>query len=609
MRKEYIGNIEEVLNGIYAGAEHGDSVTDRHSSPVSPRDNPGIVPFLDWENYGEEWAKRRLQEIEQPKGAGDEKESDEPNQTTGGNADIEIENKDRPTYEDLNDGQRRSHDTFVEGVRNGKQQLSLIHGGPGTGKTFVTSVIVDSLQSQGTICRACSFMWSAVFQLHVACPKASIHTMFGLSRSTVNCKFIASDQGPRNLAAVRLRMGNASVIILDEVSCTDAPLFVSIDVVLKAAYPEKRELRFAGFSVLCLGDFCQLPPVSSSLASLLSLFSSTRGAWASASDPESRVSLQAAELMSHFKRLLLTEQMRAAEDAAHTAMIDGFSLNNTTAPLTQAHVANMQRLSSNLLLKDPAFYDAKVAVQSNEERRQFNRLMTISFAKRLGQPVFRWLEEMRVGRAGNSAGISGAERSRAWVEAGCHELEVLFVRGMPVVISHQGKLGDESWGIANGQPGTAHSFAYRDSVEFTIPDDALGDTAAGSIIDIRQPYFVNVQLQEKSGKPGEVIPLKLRSSQDSFIQYLKHAPKSTRVALATATPSFNTHSLQPNFALTYNKLQGATLDRLVLVLNDLDAVKLGTMTVHKLYVALSRVRRGLHYAIYPARKSDLRYFI
>ena len=53
-------------------------------------------------------------------------------------------------------------------------------------------------------------------------------------------------------------------------------------------------------------------------------------------------------------------------------------------------------------------------------------------------------------------------------------------------------------------------------------------------------------------------------------------------------------------AITYEKLQGATVDRVILLLTDNDGAKLGNITIEKLYVGLSHVRKGEHFAIWPA---------
>lgn len=74
-------------------------------------------------------------------------------------------------------------------------------------------------------------------------------------------------------------------------------------------------------------------------------------------------------------------------------------------------------------------------------------------------------------------------------------------------------------------------------------------------------------------------------------------------------PSVLDHTVEQGFVFTYNKLQGATLDRLILVLNDLTKCKLGDMSIHKLYVALSRVRNGRHLAIFNMNDEELEYLV
>ena len=602
IRQQYIDAMESSFRSIYPAPEQADRAPPLVAGSFQGPVHHG-VPFLEWANFGEDWAMDRASELKQPKpppeitnNGGQEDGA----LATGVDGEAPVAHS-RPTYEDLNDGQKEGFDSFVHGVIAGEQRFVLIHGGPGTGKTYAASAIVDHLQSAGSKCYAASFMWSAVFQLDVACSKSSIHAAVGLNMATTTSKYLTSGKTPGGIQLVRDRLEDVSVMLLDEISCTQATLFVGMDTVLKLAFPDRKDLPFAGLSVLCLGDFCQIPPPqSSSLAALLALFSSSRAAWAAAADSDSMVVLQAAKLFSQFKRVVLTEQMRAAEDPDHITLINRFSLTNTEAPLTAPYLDRIQRLSPALLHDDPAFEDAKIAVQSNEERRLFNRLKVLRFAVRKREPVFRWVLNMMVG-----TGSNGGARSEAWVAAGCREVEFLFVRGMPIVLTCS-KSGHDSWEICNGSSGTAHSFAHHSSEEFTIPTDALLDSAAGRVFTIPQPLYVNVLIQGANGTAPEVIPLKCTASKKPFQDYLKHAPKQVVNSFSTALPSFQVHELDPFFSVTYNKLQGATVDRLILVLHDLSQQQLGDMNVHKLNVALTRVRLGRNLAMFPARPSELR---
>lgn len=93
-----------------------------------------------------------------------------------------------------------------------------------------------------------------------------------------------------------------------------------------------------------------------------------------------------------------------------------------------------------------------------------------------------------------------------------------------------------------------------------------------------------------------------------MIAFLKHASPQTRQILkGSLIPSVLMHDVQQSFSFMYNKLQGATVDRLILVINYLSKCKLGKMCIHKLYVALSRVRKGKHLAIFQVTNKELQY--
>ena len=94
-----------------------------------------------------------------------------------------------------------------------------------------------------------------------------------------------------------------------------------------------------------------------------------------------------------------------------------------------------------------------------------------------------------------------------------------------------------------------------------------------------------------------------------MIAFLKHASPQTRKIFneTSLIPSVLVHDVEQGFCFTYNNLQGATIDRLIIVLYDLSNCKLGKLCLHKLYVALSRVRKGRHLAVFNVSKRELQY--
>lgn len=96
-----------------------------------------------------------------------------------------------------------------------------------------------------------------------------------------------------------------------------------------------------------------------------------------------------------FHRISLTEQMRAADDAYHCALLQRFHLDDTTPPITPEALSSFQRLPPQLLITDPKFHDDLVAVQSDQERRTFNTLPLSHFAPRDSIPIFSWYSPVK----------------------------------------------------------------------------------------------------------------------------------------------------------------------------------------------------------------------
>ena len=117
------------------------------------------------------------------------------------------------------------------------------------------------------------------------------------------------------------------------------------------------------------------------------------------------------------------------------------------------------------------------------------------------------------------------------------------------------------------------------------------------MFEIDKPEILNVQLVSNKNELEDVIPFKRKPTKNPMTAFLKHSPSDIKKFFTNNIPSILDHEVEQGFVFTYNKLQGATLDRLILVLDDLTKCKLGEMSIHKLYVALSRVRNRKHLAI------------
>ena len=142
-----------------------------------------------------------------------------------------------------------------------------------------------------------------------------------------------------------------------------------------------------------------------------------------------------------------------------------------------------------------------------------------------------------------------------------------------------------------------------------MPSSTWKKESIGKVVNIDQPEIVNVQLISNKKELGEIIPFRRISTKEPMKAYLKHASSTTKNFFTNSVPSVLDHEVQQGCVFTYNKLQGATIDRLILVLCNITKYKLGDMSIHKLYVALSRVRNRKHLAIFNVKDEDLEYLL
>ncbi|ETN16113.1 hypothetical protein PPTG_21870 [Phytophthora nicotianae INRA-310] len=130
---------------------------------------------------------------------------------------------------------------------NPAQTLTLMHGGAGTGKSFVIHKLRDELLNRG-------------LKLIVTCPTAAVASQFP-GRQTCHSAFKIGRDGdhlsPSKLAELRRTFDNTvGLIVIDEVSRLGSEFAVNIDKRLRVVYDS--DMPFGGKSILWAGDFLQL---------------------------------------------------------------------------------------------------------------------------------------------------------------------------------------------------------------------------------------------------------------------------------------------------------------------------------------------------------------
>jgi len=109
-----------------------------------------------------------------------------------------------------------------------------------------------------------------------------------------------------------------------------------------------------------MGDFVKLPPVIGRSLLKAALNASSPGGL----------------LFSQFRLYPFKQQMRAADDAAHTSNINSFRTNSH--PITPTFLSTLNPLSIDDVTNDPSWRVAPIVVTGNAERAHGNIKCSIS---------------------------------------------------------------------------------------------------------------------------------------------------------------------------------------------------------------------------------------
>lgn len=149
----------------------------------------------------------------------------------------------------FNDDQKWAHDLIVD------RHSVLISGVGGTGKSFLTSVLVESLKEDMRTAVVASS--TGISALNVG--GVTIHSLLGTGIKGTIDEVRLYAETPKARIKFKANLKNVDVIIVDEVSMLSGPYIDMMDYFLKAM--KHNDMPFGGFQMVFCGDFCQLPPV------------------------------------------------------------------------------------------------------------------------------------------------------------------------------------------------------------------------------------------------------------------------------------------------------------------------------------------------------------
>lgn len=478
--------------------------------------------------------------------------------------------------------------------------LLLIHGGPGNGKTAFTNVTREHIACIGYGSTGAAAFGSAAANMLNGYTLHSLLGFGGREMSDTNWLPPLADDQKRKLRT--LFGDNPRFLFIDEVSTVKPCMLGHIDRRLRELFPKGRHRLFGGLCVVLLGDFSQLPPVKAN-----TIFSSVVRHFVFRETPAKEVDVSTPhyvglDLFVQFRLINLTEQMRVVDsDQNHIQDIHGMRLQPDDVEYRSAAdvFRNLKILSRDDTLRDENWVFAPIITMNNAQRHRINFDRAIRFARKQGLPLLRWKNTI-------TDDVNYLKKSNLNHMYADPSMWSVFVYGAPAYLDEN--IIPEK-GIAKGTSVTLHSLSFDSTIKPFMLDDLkrlIAFAAPGQIIDLPfEPSSINVVLTNADATTwpvdqrldtGEhdkvVIPISMmKSSEQQTVYYCVNETWYSK------QPKIKRIPVDLGWAITYWKVQGKTLNKVVL---DLNAPPAPQHIGHEhFYVGISRTRANEGIRILP----------
>ena len=257
----------------------------------------------------------------------------------------------------MKDGQIAAAEFMLEKLdkdRDYEQLLMILHGAPGTGKTFLIERLRD------------------MTEIKMRITATSGIAAMSLKGSTID-SFMGKGRGKKRRAKVEVvkkNLGKATLLFIDECSMLGCRKLLELDTTLQKV--KHNPAPFGGLDIVLAGDFAQLPPVRQ--ISILDAMVNSTLVYAQ----PSQLFLTTTALMQRFVKFDLTEFVRSESCPFLTTILTRFrNFNLKGGSISVENIKRIGLLNEGTFSNDPKFIEAPFLVATRREKDA----ITLSAAK------------------------------------------------------------------------------------------------------------------------------------------------------------------------------------------------------------------------------------
>ena len=456
----------------------------------------------------------------------------------------------------LNEQQRAIFDDFVERINCDKEENNFylyIGGNAGTGKSFVLKAMINAAKKRG---KRSGAELDKPISLTIAPTGVAAYLVNGttiesaLGIQPTKDKAYIRNQPSRN-SSLRFLYEDLQVIFIDEVSMLGSDMLAKVNFRLQDIMGNTEFM--GGVSIVCTGDFGQLPPVGQ------------RMVWET-SFLDNRIEISPKHWDEHFKIFFLTEKMRS-QDAEFSTICDEVRkgvCDEKVSDYLKNHVGTCSSEDDNEKYASGKF---SIIVTNNKAREVINNA---KLEKLL--PNKKTYLSHAVDKSTNNPNAPKISEKLPLTRTGQLPTNLLFKEGAPVMItSNHSKSKYKNNGMVNGARG------FIDSIQASVADPDVAEV---------------VWVRFTDDKIGQLLRI------DSSALLQQHTPNDPlSVPITKQKKPFqvkgNTEYLRYQFpltlcyAVTAHKSQGQTLEEVLIDFSDEGRINNGSF-----YTAMSRVKYG-----------------